>query len=581
LSVFTTIHKIPHRMTHHLFKKLRIRQIYGHRMLPAILLAWLVCAPLSAQEIEGDRTNPHILAAELALEKHEYKLAAVEYRKAAELSASAGIAKQATRVAYSYGFTEDALLSAQRWAELDIESDEALLYVAQLELRLGKVKDAKRSFRKLLERGDEPADEILLSFIPFLAKEDADDAYKLMRDLAKPYPDSAPAHYAVAVLALQAEDADKAAKEAMKASEIDPDWLKPNLLYARSLLLKGEVDAAIVYVAKLVGEKAHPDPEARLELAIMYLAAGRDDDALSQVNQILMEQPSRSDALRLMAIINFRLGNLDVAQDDFEDLLGIGRYTMDALYYLARIADRRDETSRAIAFYSQVVSGPNAVPSQRRASGLIASQGDSEAAMEHLQKFGEAHPGHAVAMIRAQAQLLASLGEYEEALEIYDRVVSYRPDDENIVLGRAELLVRMDQIDEAIASYRRVLKQFPKSASALNALGYTLADRTDNYSEAARLIRKAIKIEPDSPAIIDSLGWVFYKQGKYDRALEELERAYSMLRDPEVAAHIVETLIKLDRGDEALKLLEESELESPDNSLLKSIREREFASNSE
>jgi tetratricopeptide (TPR) repeat protein len=567
-------------MTDHLLTKLRIRRNYGHRLLHAVLLLCLACAPLNAQETEGDEASPHILAAELALEKHEYKVAAIEFRKAAELSPSVSIAKQATRVAYSFGFTEDALLSARRWAELDRDSDEALLYVAQLELRLGKIGDAKRSFRKLLDRGDEPADETLLSFIPFLAQEDEDDAYKLMRELAKPYPNSAAAHYALAVLALQAEDAEKAGEEAIKASDIDPDWIKPRLLYARSLLLSGDVDAAIVYVAKLVGDNAHPDPEARLELAIMYLSAGRDDDALSQVNQILLEQPSRSDALRLMAIINFRLGNLDVAQDDFEDLLGIGRYTMDALYYLARIADRRGETSRAIAFYSQVIKGPNAVSSQRRASGLIATQGDPEAAMEHLQKFGEAHPNHAVAMVRAQAQLLASQGEYEEALKIYDRVVSYRPDDENIVLGRAELLVRMGRIDEAIASYRLALKRFPKSASALNALGYTLADHTDKYSEASRLIKKAIKIAPESPAIIDSYGWVLYKQGKYERALDQLESAYSLLRDPEVAAHIVETLLKLERNDEALKILEEAELESPDHSLLKSIREREFSSNS-
>ena len=422
---------------------------------------------------------------------------------------------------------------------------------------------------------------LLVSFIPFLTQGAPDDGYKLMRDLAKPYPDSATAHYALAVMALQADEATEAGEEALKASELDPDWIKPNLLYARSLLLSGNVDAAITYVAALVGETAHPDPEARLELAIMYLSAGRDDDALSQVNQILLEQPSRSDAIRLMAIINFRLGYLDVAKDDFEDLLGIGRYTMDALYYLARIADRRDDASRAIALYSQVVSGPNAVASQRRASGLIASQGDPDAAMEHLQKFGETHPNNAVSMVRAQAQLLLSLGQYEEALEIYDRVASYRPDDESIVLGRSELLVRMGRIDEAIASYRKALKQFPQSAAALNALGYTLADHTDKYSEASRLIRKAIKLEPESPAIIDSYGWVLYKQGKYDRALAQLESAYLLLRDPEVAAHIVETLLKLERSDEALKVLEEAELESPDHSLLKSIREREFASSSD
>ena len=333
---------------------------------------------------------------------------------------------------------------------------------------------------------------------------------------------------------------------------------------------------AIDFAARIVGDDPQPDPEARLELAIMYLSAGRDDDALSQVNQVLLEQPSRSDALRMLAIINFRLENLDAAWDDFEDLLESGRYTMDALYYLARIADRRDEGSRAIALYSQVTRGQNVTVAQRRASALIAGQGDEDAALEHLMTFGETHPNHAVDMVVARAQLLVSLDRYPEALEAYDRVVEFRPDDEGAMLGRAELLVRMDRIDEAIAQYRVAVKKYPDSAATLNALGYTLADRTTNYNEAARLIKKALKLDPDSPAIIDSLGWVLYRQGKLAEALLQLESAYEGFPDPEVAAHIVEVLWKLERSDEALALLEKVEAESPDHPLLKSIRERAF-----
>ena len=568
-------------MTQHSIFSARIRQGYEFYVLPAILLAWLVCTPASAQGPDGDTASAHLQAAEMALEQHEYKRAATEYRLAAERSSNPRTAKQATRVAYSYGFTEDALVSARRWAKLERDSDEALLYVAQLELRLGKLRDAKRSFRSLLKRGNGAADEKLLSFIPFLSQEDEDDAYELMRELAKPFRDSATAHYAVAVMALQAEDAEGARRGAVKAIEIDDEWLKPKLLYARSLLLDGDSDGAIDYVARLVGDDPHLDAEARLELAIMYLSAGREDDALSQVNQILLEQPARFDAIRLMAIINFRLGHMDAATDDFQDLLSSGRYTMDALYYLARIADRRQQTDRAISLYAQISSGPNAVVSQRRASSLIAANGDQDAAMEHLQKFGETHPNHMVSMIQAQAQLLVSLERFDESLQIYDRLASYRPDEESVLLGRAELLVRMNRVDDAIASYRQALKRFPGSATTLNALGYTPADRTTRYSEAARLIKKALKSQPDSPAIIDSYGWVLYKQGKYDRAVVELQRAYDLFRDPEIAAHLVDTLLKLERRDEALEVLVGAEDADPEHRLLKEIREREFSQKSE
>ena len=181
-----------------------------------------------------------------------------------------------------------------------------------------------------------------------------------------------------------------------------------------------------------------------------------------------------------MAIINFRLENLDAAWDDFQDLLSSGRYTMDALYYLARIADYREEHDRAIRLYTQVKSGPNAVVSQRRAGALIAYElDDAQGALQQIEDFGQNNPNYAVDMVLAKAQLLASLERYDEALENYDQFLGYRPEDESAVLGRAELLLRMDRIDDAVAQYREAVKRWPDSAMSLNARGYTLADGTE------------------------------------------------------------------------------------------------------
>lgn len=545
---------------------------------------WLMVLGLAAAAAlparADEEADAHILQAEVALQRDEYKAASEAYRKAAEQSADAEVARQATQVSYTYGFDEDALRSAERWFELDADSDEALLYLAQLQLRNGDLRDARESFRELLARGDEPAAERLVALVPFLSEEDPQDGQWLMRELAGDYEDSAQAHYAAGVMALQAEDAKEARKRAERAMELDADWMQPQLLYARSLLLSGDKEAAIDYAARLVGDDPDPEPEARLELAVLYLSADRDDDALSQVNQVLLEQPARTDALRLMAIINFSNDNLDAAWSDFRDLLGTGQYTMDALYYLGRIADRRLEHKEAIALYSQVISGPNTIVAQRRAAALMAEQDEPEQALRHLEEFGETHPSHAIDMMMARAQLLGTLGRFDEALPLYERVIEYRPDEEEGVLGKAELLLRMGRLDDAIEEYRSAVKRWPDSAYALNALGYTLADRTDRYREAERLIRKALEIEPDSGAIIDSWGWVLYRQGKLDQALVELRRAYDILKDPEVAAHIVEVLWKLGRTDEAKRELEEAEKLFPENELLHQVRERAFPESS-
>lgn len=138
-------------------------------------------------------------------------------------------------------------------------------------------------------------------------------------------------------------------------------------------------------------------------------------------------------------------------------------------------------------------------------------------------------------------------------------------------------MLRMDRVDDAIVQYRQAVRRWPDSALSLNALGYTLADRTDEYRKAEKLIRKALKLDPESPAIIDSLGWVLFRRGEYEAALKELQNAYELFPDPEVAAHLVEVLTALDRRDEALELLAAAELKEPGSEHLEDVRERLFS----
>lgn len=548
---------------------------------------WLAALPLltlfalttpGAQADQSADASAHILQAEIALQREDYLAAIVAYRKAAELSDDPEIASKAAVMGLAYGFNDEAVKAAKRWLKIDDNSDEARLVLGQAYFRLGDLRDARRQYSYLIEKSGRPPGEQLVMLVRYLSdEEDLELGDELMRSLAKPYPDSAEAQYAVASMALRAGDAPFAMDRARRAVELDPGYLKAQLLYGRAMLVNGEPDAAIEYTAGIIGDDPDPDPDARMELAIMYLMTGRDDDALSQVNQVLLEQAGRTDALRLMAIINFRQGYLDAAWDDFQDLLGTGDYDMDALYYLARIADYRGETDRAIRLYSEVRYGSNAAISQGRAAALIAfEEDDSEGALQHLDQFAQASPSHAVDMLLAKAQLLASLDRDDESLDAYDKFIDYRPDSVTGVLGRAELLLQMGRLGDALNAYAGAVKRWPDNALTLNAYGYTLADRTDQFRKAEKLIRKALQYEPDNAAIIDSLGWVLFKQGDYDAALSELQRAYEGLEDPEVAAHIIETLVAMGRTDEALETLLAAEVQFPDSELLADVRTRLF-----
>ncbi len=542
------------------------------------LFALIASPATAADDAKTSDTSAHVLQAEMALQRQDYLEAAVEYRKAAELSEDADLARKATIVGFSYRFNDEALRSAKRWSKLDPDSDEARVYLAQSYFRAGELKNARRSFKAIIENGQQLPGQRLLSLVRYLSEEGKpQDADKLMRALAKPYKNDALAHYAVAALALEAGDTAHAMERALRSSELDPDNVKSKLLYARAILVAGDTDKAIEYTARIIGDDPDPDPDARMELAIMYMMTDRDDDALSQVNQVLLEQSGRSDALRLMAIINFRQNFLDAAWDDFEDLLATGQYRMDALYYLGRIADVREEYDRAILLYREVRYGSNAPAAQRRASALLAfEQDDLDGALEVLDEFAEGSPQHAVDMIIAKAQLYASKGEHERSLEFYDRAIEFRPDSEGTVLSRAELLLRLGRLDDAIAAYTAAVKRWPDSALSLNALGYTLADRTERHSEAEALINKALELDPDSPAIIDSHGWALFKLGRNEEALARLQLAYEAFDDHEVAAHLVEVLVALDRRDEALELLAAAAEKRPDSPLLDDVRQRLF-----
>jgi tetratricopeptide (TPR) repeat protein len=85
-----------------------------------------------------------------------------------------------------------------------------------------------------------------------------------------------------------------------------------------------------------------------------------------------------------------------------------------------------------------------------------------------------------------------------------------------------------------------LLAQDENNPMVLNALGYTMSLHSDRQEEAYQLIIKAYNLKPNSPAIIDSLGWVLFKLGQTREALSYLQKAYNMMADPEIAAHLGE-----------------------------------------
>ena len=89
---------------------------------------------------------------------------------------------------------------------------------------------------------------------------------------------------------------------------------------------------------------------------------------------------------------------------------------------------------------------------------------------------------------------------------------------------------------------------------AANDLGYTLTVENKELPYAQKIIEMAVKNHPGDAAARDSLGWVFYKQGHYQRALKQLKQAVELPggQSPEGLEHLGAVIDKLGHSARAI-----------------------------
>jgi tetratricopeptide (TPR) repeat protein len=133
---------------------------------------------------------------------------------------------------------------------------------------------------------------------------------------------------------------------------------------------------------------------------------------------------------------------------------------------------------------------------------------------------------------------------------------------------------RVDKLDVLEADLKRVIKMKPDYAHAYNALGYTLAEKTDRLAEARDFIEKAYRLSPEDPFILDSLGWLHYRLGNVEEALKHLHLAYTSRPDPEIAAHLGEALWRSGQQDEARKIWRAALTENPNHETLLAVMQK-------
>ena len=208
---------------------------------------------------------------------------------------------------------------------------------------------------------------------------------------------------------------------------------------------------------------------------------------------------------------------------------------------------------------------------------LILNQRWSDAVKPTISLLNQQTPAQRENTLLQIQSLLAKATDESEALRAFYEIVSTlkpEPKDPGLLYTYAMSAEKSGHIDVMEKTLREILRKNPNDANSLNALGYSLADRNQKLPEAFKLISKAHQLSPKDGFILDSLGWVNFRMGKNALALEQLQQAFGMKPEADIAAHIGEVLWVMNRPVEAEDMWRKGQQLDANNATLKETLKR-------
>ena len=559
-------------------------------MLPAglalMLNACAELAPLPAEEqpqapqASQGVPDPHrtmmlnVLAGEIAGHQGNLGAATAHLLQALKFSDDPELAERATRVALYAQNPKAALAAIQRWVELAPANQEAQLLLGALLLRDGQKAAAMNRFRQLLKGPTQERAETLQGVIAALASEpDKAAVLLLFKELAQEHPKLYEVWLAQAALSLDLRDHAHALMATGRLLKLKPWHNRGVMLRAKALTGLERTDEAI----KLLSAASARQPknaELRLALGRVLLDAHRIEQAISEFERLLKAVPNDPDLLFTVGLLSLEIKRHDATSRYLGRLLATGKRDDDAHYYLGRLAQQRRDWNTALEHYGQVRDGNHLLEAKLAVPSVWLRQGRLSEARQRFAELRQEQPKQAIKILVAESEALHHAGDDAASFAVLDEALNAGEKDPELLYAHALAAERMDKIDLLEKNLRQLLENKPDHAHALNALGYTLADRTTRYVEALPLIERALTLAPEEPAILDSMGWVQYRLGNHDLALKYLRRALARLMDDEIAAHLGEVLWVTGQKAEARRVWSRALEHEPESRILREVKQR-------
>ena len=490
-----------------------------------------------------------LLVAEFAMRRGRYDLALGYYLQQAHETRDIGVAARATRLAQFLQADKASLDAAQLWRELEPDNLEAMYTTSTMLAKNKRPMEALADMETLHEAGGKT------NFASIAANSlDLPDTARMVVEeefdrLLKKYPDDVDLMVGKALLLQQRQETEEALAVSRKAIDIDPDNMHAVTIETRLLQQLGREDEAFARLESVL--ERHPT-NRRLRLQYARMLMPRDiPKAKAQFEILLHNSPEDADLLLSLGLISKELNDADDAELYFERLLATGQRDPEAHYYLGQIAEFRGEWQQALGHYQLVPASSDFIAAANRIVAVYVQQKNISAARKYLYSARIEHPEHAVRLYLLESELLARTDQPDAAINVLTQALAEHPGNADLLYTRALLAESQKDYATMERDLRAVISAHPDNAVALNALGYTLANRGIKLEEARTMIHRALELDPNDAAIIDSLGWAEYRMGNLETSVDLLIKAYKAFPDHEVAAHLGEVLWQLGEHERA------------------------------
>ena len=538
----------------------------------AVLATTQTSKPVGGTTEFSPDTLISLLTAEIAGQRDRFDIASDNYSQQAQATGDPGIAERAFRIAEYLGEDERALSSALIWANTAPDNLEAQRSAAIQLAQAKRYDEAMQRMEKvLLANGDTQFDFLALS----AAQSDQKTLQALLQSFDRlliKYPHDQQLIFSKAVLLNQ----DGRSKEALHLLESQPKKyavVATVLLRARLLNQLDRGEEALPLLRNAL-KKQPDDSRLRITYARQLIELNHLEEARAEFIELLEQSPNDDDLRFSLALINMDLEAWLEAQVYLEELIIRGNYDNAAQYNLGRVFEELQDTEQALAAYNAVETGNNYLAAQQRIIALLLNNDRLSEATTHFDRQRTIRSDLAVQLYLIEAEGLSSNNHIESAWLRINQGLKHYKDDPSLLYTRAMVADKRNDLIQLEEDLRLILESNPNNAMALNALGYTLADRTDRLNEARQLIERAHELEPNDAAITDSLGWVYFRLGDLQTAERLLREAFNAYPDAEVAAHLGEVLWQQGKRSEARRVWNQALKTQPNNAALLETMQR-------